>query len=144
MKSFLRLSCILALLCSTAQAATITAVGVPVSTAQPALTIVNNLDWPSDWHIYVAGEKQWADLMGKVDHTSQTAVTDRKKHITIVRGLLFTDIAATGVHVTAEHVLAHELGHIKCNCDDEWEAETYARAHQGDKLSTLSANLHTK
>jgi hypothetical protein len=130
-KKFQRLFCILALLCPTLQAVTITAVGVPVSTAQPVLAIVNTLsDYPADWRIYVASEQQWAGLMGKVDHTSRAAVTDRKQHITIVRGLLFTDIAATGVHVTAQHVLAHELGHIMCNCDDEWEAEKYARAHQ--------------
>jgi hypothetical protein len=130
-KKSLRLACILALLCSAfAQAATITAVGVPVIAAQPALVIVNALpDYPADWKIYVAGEKQWAGLMSKVDHTSQAAVTDRKQRTTIVRGLIFTDLPATGIHVTAQHVLAHELGHIMCNCDDEWTAESYARAH---------------
>jgi hypothetical protein len=111
-----------------ARAATITAVGIPVAAAMPALDIVNQLDYPSDWRIYVAGEKQWADLMTKVDHTSQLAVTDRKQHITVIRALAFTDPNITGRYITPKHVLAHELGHIKCQCDDEWIAENYANS----------------
>jgi hypothetical protein len=112
------------------QAATITAAGAPVSDAQAVLTIVNQLDFPADWKIYVAGEKQWAGLMDKVDHTSALAVTDRQKHITVIRALALTDPNVTGKYVTAKHVLAHELGHIVCNCDDEWKAENYAHKHE--------------
>jgi hypothetical protein len=128
-KSFLRLLCILATLCETSNAATIQAVGLPVASAAPALAIVNTLDYPADWHIYIAGEKQWADLMTKVDHTSQLAVTDRKQRITVIRALALADPNVTGKYVTAHHVLAHELGHIVCNCNDEWKAENYANAH---------------
>jgi hypothetical protein len=129
---FQRLSCILTLLVASisAQAATITAVGVPVSDAQAVLTIVNQLDFPADWKIYVAGERQWAGLMEQVDHTSQLAVTDRQKHITVIRALALTDPNVTGKYVTAKHVLAHELGHIKCDCNDEWKAENYADQHE--------------
>lgn len=128
---FQRLSCILTLLVASisAQAATITAAGAPVSDAQAVLTIVNQLDFPADWKIYVAGEKQWSGLMEQVDHTSQLAVTDRQKHITVIRALALTDPNVTGKYVTAKHVLAHELGHIKCGCDDEWKAENYANQH---------------
>jgi hypothetical protein len=102
---------------------TITAAGAPVSDAQAVLTIVNQLDFPADWKIYVAGEKQWSGLMEQVDHTSQLAVTDRQKHVTVIRALALTDPNVTGKYVTAKHVLAHELGHIKCDCNDEWKAE---------------------
>ena len=113
-----------------AQAATITAAGAPVADAQAVLTIVNQLDFPTDWKIYVAGEKQWSGLMEQVDHTSQLAVTDRQEHITVIRALALTDPNVTGKYVTATHVLAHELGHIKCGCDDEWKAENYANQHE--------------
>jgi hypothetical protein len=113
-----------------AHAATITAAGTPVADAQAVLTIVNQLDFPADWKIYVAGEKQWAGLMDQVDHTSQLAVTDRQKHITVIRAVALTDPNVTGKYVTAKHVLAHELGHIKCDCNDEWKAENYARKHE--------------
>ena len=130
MKSFLRLLCILATPCVTSNAATIQAVGLLAASAAPvALAIVNTLDYPADWHIYIAGEKQWADLMTKVDHPSQLAVTDRKQRITVIRALALTDPNVTGKYVTAHHVLAHELGHIVCNCNDEWKAEDYANAH---------------
>ena len=130
MKSFLRLLCILATSCVASNAATIQAVGLLAASAAPvALAIVNTLDYPADWHIYIAGEKQWADLMTKVDHTSQLAVTDRKQRITVIRALALTDPNVTGKYVTAHHVLAHELGHIVCNCNDEWKAEDYANAH---------------
>jgi hypothetical protein len=113
-----------------AQAATITAAGAPVSDAQTVLTIVNQLDFPADWKIYVAGEKQWAGLMDQVDHTSQLAVTDRQKHITVLRAAGVNDPNLTGHYITTKHVLAHELGHIVCNCDDEWKAENYAHKHE--------------
>src|SRR5215471_175911 len=128
-KSFLRLLCILATPCVTCNAATIQAVGVPVAPATLALAIVNTLDYPADWHIYIAGEKQWADLMTKVDHTSQLSVTDRKQHVTVIRALALADPNATRKYVTAHHVLAHELGHIVCNCNNEWKAENYANSH---------------
>jgi len=35
-------------------------VGFLVASAAPAVAIVNTLDYPVDWHIYIAGEKQWA------------------------------------------------------------------------------------
>jgi len=128
-KSFLRLLFILATPCVTSNAATIQAVGFPVASAAPVLVIVNTLDYPADWNIYIAGEKQWVNLMTKVDHTSQLAVTDRKQRITVLRALALTDPNVTGKYVTAHHVLAHELGHIVCNCNDEWKAENYANAH---------------
>jgi len=129
---FFRLSCILApllWLVSIGYASTIQAAGVPVESCKPALAAVNTLDFPSDWRIIMAGEKLWAGEMEKVDHTSQLAVTDRKQHITLIRAAAFTDPNLTGKYITARHVLAHELGHIKCGCNDEWKAENYANAH---------------
>ena len=129
MKSLQRLVLAVLIAASAAQAATITAVGIPVKDAAAIVTDLKGLDYPADWTIYVAGEKQWSGLMDKVDHTSQLAVTDRAKRVTVIRALALTDPNVTGKYVTAHHVLAHELGHVQCNCNDEWKAETYANAH---------------
>ena len=94
-----------------------------------ALSAANKLDFPNDWRIIVVGEKLWSGEMEKLNHTSQLAVTDRKQHITLIRAAAFTDPNLTGRYTTARHVLAHELGHIKCDCNDEWSAEMYANAH---------------
>ena len=131
MRVFFRLSCILAplLMLIPRGYATIQAAGVPVESCEPALSAVNRLDFPRDWRIIVVGEKLWAAEMEKLDHTSELSVTDRKQHITLIRAVAFTDPNLTGKYVTARHVLAHELGHIKCDCNDEWSAEIYANRH---------------
>jgi hypothetical protein len=125
----LRLLCILSVMfCGIANAATIHATGVPVSACAPALAIINKLDYPGDWKVMVVGEKLWKDG----HFASELAVTDRAKHVTLIRAQAFTDLHFTGRYITPRHVLAHELGHIVCDCNDEWKAEQYAATYDRD------------
>ena len=123
-----RLFLILLVLRGLAAAVDIQAAGVPVLSCKPVLEDVDQQrDWPSDWRIIVVNERVWAKYMSQVDHQSLLAVTDRKQRITILRAAGVADPNLTGHYIELRHVLAHELGHVLCDCNDEWKAESHAK-----------------
>jgi hypothetical protein len=94
-----------------------------------AVTEVERVPFPQGWTVLVAcNEVQWVILQRKADaQDTSYAFTNVKGRITVVRGAMFL----RGVTPrTAHRVLLHEIGHIRCDCDDEAKAEAWAAAYE--------------
>lgn len=94
---------------------------------KPAVFEVGRVPFPRGWTVIVAcNEVQWFMLQRKAGAPgTQHAFTNVKARITIVRGAIFLRGAEAR---TAHRVLLHEIGHIRCACDDEAKAEAWAAA----------------
>jgi len=96
---------------------------------KPAAVEIARVPFPAGWTVLVAcNEVQWVRLQRKADaQGTQYAFTNVKGRITVVRGAIFL----RGVEGrTAHRVLLHEIGHIRCDCDDETKAESWAAANE--------------
>ena len=97
--------------------------------ACPAMTTavseIARVPFPQGWAVLVAcNEMQWEKLQRRADaQATQSAFTNVTGKITVVRGTIF--LQTVGAR-SARRVLLHEIGHIQCNCGDEWEAEAWA------------------
>jgi hypothetical protein len=130
-KSFLRLSCILASLfvAGHASAVSVATTRKACSALPIAVRVINALPtaYPKDWTIVVAcSEMDWQYLQCKGDaHDTNHAFTNLKGKITVVRGDMFLN---PEMGRPPRMVLLHELGHITCNCGDEGKAEGFANS----------------
>ena len=97
-----------------------------------AVAEIGKVPFPEGWTIVVACTKmQWVTLQRKADaQDTETAFTNVKGRITVVRGRIFLlDKVDRPVH----RVLLHEIGHIRCNCGDEAQAERWALDYERGK-----------
>lgn len=117
-------------LAMTSQAATVIAAGTNTVEAcgfavNPTAQLAGTLDYPADWKIVVVcNEVVWDGLMrqAKVNYVSDYAFTFQPTKVTFIRARVFTDMTK----YRPRWVLAHELGHIVCRCDNEDKADKYA------------------
>ena len=96
---------------------------------KPAVVEVGRVPFPQGWTLLVAcNEVQWVMLQRKADaQGTHYAFTNVKGRITVVRGAIFL----RGVEGRIAHrILLHEIGHIRCDCDDEAKAEAWAAAYE--------------
>jgi hypothetical protein len=96
---------------------------------KPAVFEIARVPFPAGWTVVVAcNEMQWFLLQRKGDaQDTQSAFTNVKGQITVIRGAIF--LRAVGVP-SAHHVLLHEIGHIRCHCGDEGNAEAWAASYE--------------
>lgn len=99
----------------------------------PAVFEVGRVPFPRGWTVIVAcNDLQWDMLRRKAGALgTQHAFTNLRARITIVRGAIFLRGVEPlrGVEArTAHRILLHEIGHIRCACDDEAKAEAWAAA----------------
>jgi hypothetical protein len=90
---------------------------------------IARVPFPAGWVVLVAcNEVVWAKLQKKADaQGTQYVFTNVKNRITVVRGATFM----RGLDGRIAHrVLLHEIGHIRCDCDDEAKAEAWAAANE--------------
>lgn len=106
--------------------------------------LVANYPHPNSWTWIVAcDEDAWASILVHLGvqnrHSFQVvAETDRRSHITYVRGYLITHSLA-GYDATPEHTITHELCHIYLDSGDEGKVDklawTWIKEHkQGGNL----------
>lgn len=138
MKNPFRLGFILLLstaLSSMLQAQKIVVLGVPAAdkctfATKPLIEDLKSIGFPKDWTIAVACTPDiWERLQRKRDDfNTVTAFTNLKGRLTVLNGAIYLEpVLLRGTrHWTPRSVLAHELGHILCNCDDEAKADKAA------------------
>ena len=82
---------------------------------------LQSFPFPSDWTLEVACDPViWQQALRRADFPrTSTAFTGIKPKITVLNGAIFENGATF-----YRHTLAHELGHIRCQCGDEALAET--------------------
>lgn len=97
---------------------------------------LSSFSLPAQWRwIIVCDDASWQSLMLKRDGRRGAdlaagasemvyASTDLAAHLTIVRGTMLLD--PDSLLARPEHVVAHELGHILLQTEDEGRAETWA------------------
>ena len=134
MKSFLRLFCILTLLCGSAVAQNYKIETLGASPAAcsyavtPLLAELKTMDYPDGWtFVVVCTDGEWDSLTRKIERLklTDTAGTLPDKHVTILRGQIFAHQIGHGYRFT----LLHELGHVLLNTLDEGKADGYAHEH---------------
>ena len=134
MKHHLRLVCILLLLPSflpTQAQVVVQLVGIQHAAqckyaTAPLLEILNTYaKFPPGWTIVVAcSDIAWQVLRSHADAIDTNhAFTNMKGHLTVINSAIFR---SPEVGRPPQRILAHELGHIRCGCDDERKAEKYA------------------
>jgi hypothetical protein len=81
--------------------------------------------FPADWTLAVACDPMtWGAARRRAGFPpTLTAFTGLKPRLTILNGAIFVEQPSF-----YEHTLAHELGHIRCNCSEESRAEDMAIA----------------
>lgn len=76
---------------------------------------------PADWHFLLLNEPEWTRRAGVALRTS-TAYSDLDTHITFLRE--FYVMSAQDEKL--RHTIAHEIGHYRCQCQDEATADRIA------------------
>ncbi len=103
------------------------------------------LAYPSNWTVgVVCNQNAWNSLIAFARVHTQTGFTNLQKHTTAVNARKFRDS-----RVRFRHTLAHELGHVTCQCDSEERAEELANrleraasAPQGGTGANASGSGH--
>lgn len=100
---------------------------------------LKTLNYPPEWKVGIlCTPVAWNELVRKSELSNvHTGITELKEKYTFLNGAIFT-----GWPQEYRHTIAHELGHIYCNCVSEYKAEKLAfnieRGNQ-EKLITQSA-----
>jgi|SRR4051812_19534239 hypothetical protein len=86
-------------------------------------TELATLSYPNDWRILVAcSPVAWQNLLRAADvHGTHSAFTNLRKRTTVINADIFRRFSSQ-----YRRTLAHELGHILCNCSSEAKAEDFA------------------
>ncbi len=80
------------------------------------------LRYPPNWTIgVVCNQSAWDSLIDIAHVHTQTGFTNLYKHTTVINARKFRES-----RLRFRHTLAHELGHITCQCDSEERAEELA------------------
>ena len=119
MKSFYLVAYLLfvvSLTCPVAKAAPVESPSIRVHRLVASL----NVQLPPDWHFITLNEVQW--LLAVKHHETDTAFSQLPLHLTYIR----EEYARDATDKRLLHTLAHEIGHYKCQCQDESTANKIA------------------
>jgi hypothetical protein len=88
--------------------------------------------YPSDWRIFIAcNEVVWKHIkILKNVQGTDTAFSSADGEWTVVNAAVFDTQRLDYSSNTPENVLKHELGHIKCKCGSEKEANRAGRSQR--------------
>jgi hypothetical protein len=81
--------------------------------------------FPVNWHILIIPERNWLVVKANTHVSTQAAFTNLKEHETIIRERFVLDTPEE-----LRYVLAHEAGHIACQCKNEVVADSWAHEHE--------------
>lgn len=102
-----------------------------VVTLQKAIAFIEQAGFPKDWRVIVAcNEKDWERLRNGMNlsaYHSRMAFTSLKKRTTVINVAVFDTVYSAGYSPVT--VLHHEVGHIRCQCSDEQEADRQGHTH---------------
>lgn len=111
--------------------------GAHVVSLEHAISFIQQAGFPKDWRIIIAcNEKDWERIRDGAKLTpyhSKMAFTSLKKRTTAVNAAVFDAVYSMGYSPMT--VLHHEVGHIRCQCSDEDEADRQGHTH-------ISADTH--
>jgi hypothetical protein len=119
-----------------------TADGACLKTLQALQREMVLLRFPDEWTVAVTcNSVTWGQAKRRAGNPStSTAFTGLTSKWTVIN----SDVVR-GLTPIFQHTLAHELGHIRCNCVDESRAEAEARAliygARDSKLNSETANI---
>ncbi len=90
---------------------------------------IHRVPFPDGWTIVVAcNVVHWEMLQRRADALgTRHAFTNLTARLTVVNGQIFVNRT---VERPVRRILRHEIGHIKCGCDDELKAEHWALAEE--------------
>lgn len=95
-----------------------------------AIGLIEQAGFPKQWRVIVAcNERDWERIKhGRKlsPYHARTAFTLLDKKTTVVNVAIFDAVYMTDSPVT---VLHHEVGHIRCQCSDEAEADRQGHTH---------------
>lgn len=81
-----------------------------------------DLQYPGNWTIgVVCNQSAWNTLIALARVRTQTGFTNLQKRTTVINAHKFRESRAR-----FRHTLAHELGHVTCQCESEDKAEEVA------------------
>ncbi len=83
-----------------------------------------SLGYPAGWTVAImCTETRWTALLASIDERRPRlrAFTRLKERITVIDGAIFRESPPN-----YRHIMAHELGHIRCECADENRVEHLA------------------
>jgi hypothetical protein len=95
---------------------------------EPLIEALKTIPYPEDWtFVVVCTDAEWDHLSRIIEplRGTDTAGTVLPKHVTILRGAIFTRQIERG----PLHTLWHELGHVVLNTMSESKADGYAFDH---------------
>lgn len=97
-----------------------------------AISFIEDAGFPKDWRvIIVCNEKDWERIQHGVTlspYHAGTAFTSLKKKTTAVYLRIFDAVYSGGN--PPMNVLHHEVGHIRCQCFNEDEADKQGHTHR--------------
>jgi hypothetical protein len=96
---------------------------------------LETLEYPQDWTFKIACTSLiWERVQRKADHPGAAfAISELKHKITFFNASVFRE-----ARVVYRRAMSHELGHIRCGCKNEDEAEKWARQlEQGETRTAL-------
>ncbi len=98
----------------------VTQCAAPLRVLQAELPTIN---FPEGWKFIVTCNPLAWEFARKVAGSPPTdaAFTDLTQRITVLNSAKLRQRRPQ-----YRHILVHELGHVRCNCNDEWKAETFA------------------
>src|ERR1700730_4186777 len=79
---------------------------------------------PSDWHFMIVNEQTWQDIVRTKrswSNLGNSAASNLTAHLTFVR----EGYALRATDSDLRQILAHEMGHHLCGCQDENKANFY-------------------
>jgi hypothetical protein len=105
--------------------------GAHVVSLEHVVGFIEQAGFPKDWRVIIAcNEKDWERIRNGAKLTpyhSKMAFTSLKKRTTVVNVAVFDPVYSTGYSPVT--VLHHEVGHIRCQCSDEAEADRQGHTH---------------
>jgi len=97
-----------------------------------ATNIIQGAGFPSDWRVIIAcNQNDWERIQHGVTlspYHAKTAFTSLRKRTTAVYLRIFDTVYNEGN--PAMNVLHHEVGHIRCQCSNEDEADKQGKSHR--------------
>jgi hypothetical protein len=90
---------------------------------------IRSMPFPDDWTIVVTcNDHDWQNWLAKSKYPrTNTAFTGLKQRITVLNGFIFApSYRRTSPRYVPKFTMAHEIGHIRCQCEDEFTADKLA------------------
>jgi len=97
-----------------------------------AISIIQQVGFPKEWLVLIAcNDEDWEHIKQGTKlspYHAKTAFTSLKKRTTVVKLAIFDAVYNMGN--PPWNVLLHEVGHIRCQCSDEDEADKLGHTHR--------------